>query len=101
MADGFSNIVLGPGNGRIHGQTTCHESRNSSREGAAGTMRVGCRDTLCTQFNKAFSIKVHIYRISSAMTSLHHNVTGSQRMYGLCPCTHIVQRLNPLPGPQL
>src|SRR5205807_8836418 len=98
MADGFSNVVLGTANGRVHGQTTCHESRNSSREGAARTMGVGRRDTPCAQLNKAFSIEVHIYRISSTMASLHHNMTGTQRVNGLCRRAHIVQRLDSLSG---
>src|SRR5437879_13827554 len=98
MADGFSNIVLGTADGRIHGQTTCHESRNSSREGAAGTMGVWRRDTPCAQLNKAFPIEVHIYRISGAMASLHHNMTGPQRVNSLCRRAHIIQRLNALSG---
>src|SRR6266571_4749015 len=98
MLDGLSNIALGTGDGGIHGQTTCHESRYSSREGAAGAMCMACRNTLRTQFSKAFPIEVHIYRISSAMASLHHDMAGTQGTNGLGRCTHIIQRLNPLSG---
>src|SRR5206468_10718960 len=94
MADRFSNIVLATANGRVHGQTTCHESRNSSREGAAGTMGVWRRDTPCAQLNKAVPIEVHIYRISGAMASLHHNMTGPQRVNGLCRRASIVHCRN-------
>ena len=61
-------------------------------------MGMACLDALRTQFSKAFTIEVHIDRISSTMASLYHNVAGTQRMNGLCRRTHIVQRLNPLSG---
>src|SRR2546421_6134369 len=95
MADGFSNIVLGAGDGRVHGQTTRHECCNGGRESAAGTMGMACRDTRRAQFSKAFPIEVHIYRISSTMASLHHDMAGTQRKNSLGCCTHIVQCLNP------
>src|SRR5712692_61554 len=98
MPDGFSNIVLGPSDGGIHAQATRHESRYGRREGAACTMGVSCLDIVCTQFSKAFAIKIHIYRVSNTMASLHHDMTGTQGMNGLCCCTHIVQRLDPLSG---
>src|SRR2546426_12802840 len=87
MADGFSNIVLGAGDGRVHGQTTRQECCNGGRESAAGTMGMACRDTRRAQFSKAFPIEVHVYRISSTMASLHHDMAGAphQKNPGCCP----------------
>src|SRR5438067_13934987 len=91
MADGFSNIVLSAGDGRVHGQATRHECCNGGRESAAGTMGMACRDTRPAQFSKAFPIEVHVYWISSTMASLHHDMAGTQRKNSLGCCAHIVQ----------
>src|SRR5260370_37535932 len=96
MSDGFSNIVLGTGNCRIHGQTTRYESRDGSREGAACTMCMTCQDTLSTQFNKAFPIEVHIDWIGNSMASLHHDMPVAQCVHDLRRRTDIVQRLDPV-----
>src|SRR2546430_7086019 len=94
MADGLSNIVLGTCNGRVHRQTTRHECCNSGRESAAGSMGMACRDTRRAQFSKAFPIEVHVYRISSTMASLHHDMAGGPPKKTLGGRPHI------LPGVQ-
>src|SRR2546421_4440116 len=95
MTDGFSNIVLGTGDGRIHRQATRHECCNGGREGAAGTMGMACRDTRPAQFSKAFPIEVHVYRISNTMASLHHDMAGAQSKKKPGRRAHIVHGTNP------